>query len=512
MILFIIFKIFILSEIDDFIPVDIDIWSNINNEVGKKGAILFNVDYYYDYFFDVDIKRETIFKMNIFDENNKSYEVGCGLWINDRLLVFCELDESIPKGEYLFKFNEEFNYSKYEIHLISYSEFKITKIDSDKIDIYSGNQTINVDDDKEIYELKFKIISYNQEQLFLLGIEPLDCKRENDELICLIKKTLLYCYSGSEFERVMKNMPLIYYNEKGNMEEIYLIGYFTFNYNVQKIDVSVKITKLLTHNIGTRSIIVYETNVTNIASVVSYSIPVNFKGKEEDSLDLECYFKKGEYNPLLLLCGVEHEDVLSLNEIENEIRLNDINAKYNFIIQPVKNNETITIINSIFSLPIIYTIYPNILNFTEKNSFEIILYLQGEGTTPLEGITFNEKANDLICQNFERKITCNVPKEHFKGLNNEYYYIKYYNPNTNNKDIEFYVNPIRIILPDISLTIEKNINNDVGKKGAILFEVDYFSYNKYYFDIDIKRETIFKMNISDENNKSYEVGCGTMDL
>ena len=138
--LFIIFKIIILTEIDGFevLPITIDL--NLNNEVGKKGAVLFYLDYYYysHYSFDIDIKRETIFKMNIFDENNKSYEVECGLWINDRdFLIFCELDDSIPKGQYLFKFNETFNYSKYEIHLTS-NEFNITKIDSNKFDIYSG--------------------------------------------------------------------------------------------------------------------------------------------------------------------------------------------------------------------------------------------------------------------------------------------------------------------------------------------------------------------------------------
>ena len=202
MILFIIFKIIILTEIDSFEHVSLIIGSNLNNEVGKKGAVLFYLDYYYyyEYNFDIDIKRKTIFKMNITDANNKSYEVGCGIWINHEILIFCELDDNIPKGQYLFKFNETFNYSKYEIHLTSNSKvFNITKIDSNKIDIYSGPQTINVVDNTETYELKFKIISYNQEKLFLnliIALEPLDCKIEKDELICPIKKTLLECYSS----------------------------------------------------------------------------------------------------------------------------------------------------------------------------------------------------------------------------------------------------------------------------------------------------------------------------
>ena len=142
--LFIIFKIIILSEIDGFEPVDLTIDSNLNNEVGKKGAVLFKVDYYYsEYNSDVDIKRETIFKMNIVNEKQTSYEVGCEpLIYNNRFIIFCELDD-IPKSQYFFKFNEIFNYSKYEIHLTSNSAFNIAKIDTNKVDIYSGNQIIS---------------------------------------------------------------------------------------------------------------------------------------------------------------------------------------------------------------------------------------------------------------------------------------------------------------------------------------------------------------------------------
>ena len=123
LILFIIFKIIILSEIDDFEHISLTILYNRKNEVGKKGTVLFEIDFfdfYYEYNFDNDTKRETIFKMNIVNENQTSYEVGCGPWIyNKHFLIFCVLDDNIPKGQYFFKFNETFNYSKYEIHLTS---------------------------------------------------------------------------------------------------------------------------------------------------------------------------------------------------------------------------------------------------------------------------------------------------------------------------------------------------------------------------------------------------------
>ena len=193
------------------------------------------------------------------------------------------------------------------------------------------------------------------------------------------------------------------------MEILYL------NINVQKVDVYAKITKLLTHNIETNNFITYETNVTDIPPVNGIGFPLNFTGKELGSLDILCIFKKEEYNPLLLLCEGKYEDILSLKEIENEIRLNEINTKYNFIIQPVKNIETITIINTKYSLPIITSIYPNILNFTEKDSFEIDLYLERRQSTQLEGITFNEKAENLECIDLKYKIKCNVSNEHLRN-------------------------------------------------------------------------------------------------
>ena len=47
------------------------------------------------------------------------------------------------------------------------------------IDIYSDPQTINVTDNKDTYDLKFNLLSYNQESIFirLEYDESLDCKK-----------------------------------------------------------------------------------------------------------------------------------------------------------------------------------------------------------------------------------------------------------------------------------------------------------------------------------------------
>ena len=133
---------------------------------------------------------------------------------------------------------------------------------------------------------------------------------------------------------------------------------------------------------------------------------------------------------MLILCeGLYHEDVLYLKEIKSNILVDDVNIQYNFIILPVNNQEKTTLIknNYYYDYPtnIIYQIFPNILNFTSNDSLEIDLYL--EKPRDVNGITFNEYAEDLKCINLIQIKRCKVPKEHFKGKNDGYYYIKYDN-------------------------------------------------------------------------------------
>ena len=46
---------------------------------------------------------------------------------------------------------------------------------------------------------------------------------------------------------------------------------------------------------------------------------------------------------MMLLCTIncDNDDNLTLSEIKQDIKLENISAKYNFIIKPVKNSEII---------------------------------------------------------------------------------------------------------------------------------------------------------------------------
>ena len=142
------------------------------------------LDYESDTLDIVDTTRNFLFKATISDK----YNVSCGLWKakNENLFIFCDINENIPKGEHHLNLNNiQFNYNdEYLVTLKARNSFDFTKLDSDIIDLYAEKQIINLEEGKDSYDLKFKIISYNQEKIFINYNTVIDnCKKENDELI-----------------------------------------------------------------------------------------------------------------------------------------------------------------------------------------------------------------------------------------------------------------------------------------------------------------------------------------
>lgn len=443
----------------------------INDEIGRKGLVKFIVEQNYNYqsikINPTNGRWKVLFQTKILDENNESYKIGCGPWKKEDNIfyIFCELNEEVPKGKYFFQFNEnesKFNYSGYEIKLKHYSNYEITKLDSGKIDLYSPAQTINVNDNEDIYELKFDILIYNQETIYLKHFfsyyESLNCQRKDNELICPINKSILE-KNIIDMNNNLVKMGIYFLNKKGEFIKFPLVSNIYINYNIKKVDVYVKITKLLTNNIinnNENEYIVYETNVTNLPSAYSEHFNLEFEYKKKNT-SLFCYLKKENKSPLLILCHTDflYQDILNMKEIESNIILNK-HIKYNFIILPVNNKENITKLKSkvFYKYPIIFQIFPNFLNFTKVDLIIIDIFL--EEPNGINGITFNENAEDLKCINLIKIKRCQVPKEHFKGKNDGYYYIKYNNNlDFNTKSTSYNVNPIEIFISK-----ENNINSN----------------------------------------------------
>ncbi len=71
-----------------------------------------------------------------------------------------------------------------------------------------------------------------------------------------------------------------------------------------------------------------------------------------------------------------------------------------------------------------------------------------ENADCLNGMTFNENAPDLECENINKHWKrCTVPKSHFKGLENGYYFTKHQN-HLNGKSISYEAPPVKVILSD----------------------------------------------------------------
>ena len=59
------------------------------------------------------------------------------------------------------------------------------------MDLYSKEQKINIVEEKDSYEFKFNIVSYNGEKIILNYLIPIDCNRENNILKCPITTSKL---------------------------------------------------------------------------------------------------------------------------------------------------------------------------------------------------------------------------------------------------------------------------------------------------------------------------------
>ena len=413
--------------------------------VGKIGTVVLSTDYSGpEIFDDIDIEEKTKFEAIVEDiYNNKKYKIYCRLRNSKYKTILCSVEETIPSGEYNVKFNNtKFNYNGFEVIVNGNDKYYFQKLDKYLMDIDGDDQTINVEEGKNFYEIKFKIRSYNKERLFLMkeqGIFYLDkCNEIKNELICSISKERLEEIMESNNEK---------FNYRFNDGEISGEPQYPRNLYInykypKKEDIYVKITKLLDKCAQRRTTIAYATNITDISkitpSIKSFKLSFNELGKNW------CSFRKKDGTPLLIVCMMNFGNNKfnnSLSEIKEEIILDNINIKYNFLIQPVKNTEKFYVGTSSGSLNM--WSYPEVLDFTIKDNITIEYWM--ESPQNLNGIKLNKDAPDLECENINAFKRCIVHKNHFKGKENGYYYTMYRNC-LNSTSIFYELPPIKVIL------------------------------------------------------------------
>ena len=140
--------------------------------VGKKGTLI-ALFTQYDKMIFANSQKEECFDSIITDGSN-NYNVRCGLWnskkTSEEIYIFCNIEEKIPVGIYEILFETKpFTYREYNVTLnVNKEEIspKFEKVDKNIVDLYSDTQTIIIENSVDSYELKFNIVSYNQEKLF----------------------------------------------------------------------------------------------------------------------------------------------------------------------------------------------------------------------------------------------------------------------------------------------------------------------------------------------------------
>ena len=444
-------------------PITISLVNLYEGYTGKKGTIVIKVDTTQAFDNIKDTSKSTCFNAKITDEKSNSFSIDCGFWKaeNEDLFIFCNIGENIAAGNYSLNFREtpEISYSDYIITLNQNSDLKFTKYDANIIDLYSDKPTIIVEKNKDNYELKFKISSYNQEPILFSYFFFLDCSQKNDELICIITKKQL---ESIQTENGAK-LYITYISYIGRSKKFPLIPYIDVIYNdIEKTDVYVGITELIENITEKGTVMAYKTNVTDISNVITNikSFTLDFENINDKEGSCSCAFRKYDDTPLLIICAMENDGTNWLKAITNEKIYNNLNNKYNFRIQPVNNREKIIYHKNGGS--IIHWIHPQTLDFTKSDT--LIIEYGMEDPSSLIGITFTEINQDLKCQIIGREVKrCTVPKSHFKGLKSGYYFTKH-NNHLGTKSTSYEGRPVKVILDDSS----KPTDNSKGYMNSFI--------------------------------------------
>ena len=515
------FKIILRDEFTLLISVA-SIYHSSGIDLGKKGTIVYVTDYNDDIknIFNIsDIEEKTEFNAVLSNSNNENhYNVICRLWkpLNENINIFCNLkynDTLVSSSENLIMNLVEFKYNNYTIIIQQTDYITIRQLNYELSFIYAYPQDINIEEEKEFYELKFKADLYIKDDKIYLTDNQLsyivldNCNLNKKDLTCKLGKNLLgenLVLNNSKYQLGLMNM---------NTGASLLSKVGIINITIKesdKIDIYVQIENPLGNIVPYYSVISYETKYKEkISNLRTNYFPMTFVGvKMNRTKDVDCYFKKVDGQDLQLLCTFfyVYDDSYYLQKVTEEIFLKNINYKYNFIIIPFENNEVISV-NYLQKGSNVQLTYPTLLNFTLEESLNIS-YIMNYASR-VENIKLNPDSNELICFYNGNLKKCYVPLEHFIGKKDGYYFTNY-----NYNYTLFDASPFNVILPPddlVILRIKAYCNNKgilIGNNGSLYFNTDYDDSIKSIFDnFEIEEKTRFNSTIMDKELNEYNVQC-----
>ena len=446
--------------------------SRETDSTGTTGVIAFktNSSSTVDIFDESDIEKQN-FDSQLVIESGSSAKVKCSLFKPKEkdIYILCNLQEKLSIGKLRLKLSDYILYYKNKkIKIFSEEYIEIDIKESNNPYLYADKQIIDLNDGKNVYELKFKIKLFNEGDSLVLGSQSNKalnhikirnyCTIKENELICNIDKNAIEGHILSNEETFVAYS----FCEKFGMINHHLILDIIIKYKADKENINVQIKKLLNGNANSGVMIAYETDVTQISQCTTKYFDLNFtlEGSSETK-DASCFFKKNKDNkPLLLLCTMYYQNSaeFTLSQIKEEMKLEDINIKYNFIIKPEKNDEKINYSSKNDIGGIIFSIHPNILDFTKKDSYSVGF---GGDVRNLRGLAIEPNLKkDLDCV-YESEgsgyIHCTIPKSYFEGQKNGDYYA-YQNNHLGTKSPCYEAEPIKVVLADDSKSFAEKLN------------------------------------------------------
>ena len=172
-----------LSPIKVLLPKENELFFRIkkeNNknilEIGQKGTIAFITSYNdkKNIFSDIDIEKYITFNSKIIDKNKNEYNVNCKIWKpkDENISIICNLNEILPNyRNYIILNDTIIVYNGFIIYIKQEDYIEVEKNYYNVSFLYYDKQIIDIEDDKDSYELKFKFESYNNDMLYIWTIK-----------------------------------------------------------------------------------------------------------------------------------------------------------------------------------------------------------------------------------------------------------------------------------------------------------------------------------------------------
>ena len=176
-------SIICIDENPKKIDLNINVYDVITKEVGINGTVIVNCDKGF-----ATTKRDIFFKSNI-SNDNINYIVNCGFFAGENTkkpYIFCDVKDNIPSGEYKLQLENvsSFPYGNYSVTLKvkSPEHLNFSKVDKIITDLYSDEQTIIIDNKRDFYELRFKVITYNSNDKLVFNNYMFlnNCEKDNN--------------------------------------------------------------------------------------------------------------------------------------------------------------------------------------------------------------------------------------------------------------------------------------------------------------------------------------------